>query len=108
LKAIRVELLDAGLVEAHVVRGPARPAQAVTLPRETRFFVAHSWPKRRLDDWVNHAEQGGVEGEKHLQMSVFGDERRRVLWHPIRPVTPEVAGSSPVAPVKNLQINRCI
>jgi hypothetical protein len=20
-------------------------------------FVAHSWPKRRLDDWLNHAER---------------------------------------------------
>jgi hypothetical protein len=39
--------------------------------------VAQSWPKRRLDDWLNHAAL-------------------------TRPVTPEVAGSSPVAPASEV------
>jgi hypothetical protein len=36
-------------------------AQAISLVRRPlrclwrQAFVAHSWPKRRLDDWLNHA-----------------------------------------------------
>ncbi len=39
-------------------------------------------------------------------MTTFSDGRRRASWRPTRPVTPEVAGPSPVAPVllKCLQI----
>jgi hypothetical protein len=39
-------------------------------------------------------------GKKGLQMSLFKDVRRRASLCPTRPVTPEVAGSSPVAPAK--------
>jgi hypothetical protein len=39
-------------------------------------------------------------GEKHLQMRPFRDVRRRASSCPTRPVTPEVAGSSPVAPAE--------
>jgi hypothetical protein len=66
--------------------------------------VARSWPKRRSHDWLNHAERGRRSGEKCLQTSPFTGARRRASFYPIRPVTPEVAGSSPVAPVKSLQI----
>jgi hypothetical protein len=71
--------------------------------------VAHSWPKRRLDDWLNHAEWSKPPGKKGLQMTTFRDVCRRSSLCLTRPVTPEVAGSSPVAPVKYLQIRmlRC-
>ena len=45
------------------VRLPAKDvAPATSVPPVVRClwrrdFVAHSWPKRRLDDWLNHAEQ---------------------------------------------------
>jgi hypothetical protein len=65
-----------------------------------QVLVAHSWPKRRLDDWLNHAERSGLRDEKCLQMPPFGVDRRRASLFLTRPVTPEVAGSSPVAPVK--------
>jgi hypothetical protein len=35
-------------------------------------------------------------------MTLFRGVRRRALLHSIRPVTPEVAGSSPVAPAENI------
>jgi hypothetical protein len=41
-----------------------------------------------------------ARSEKSLQMSPFGGVRRRAWLSPTRPVTPEVAGSSPVAPAK--------
>jgi hypothetical protein len=62
-------------------------------------FVAHSWPKRRSDDWLNHAEPVRRRVEKYLQIGPFRGVRRRTSSRPTRPVTPEVAGSSPVAPV---------
>jgi hypothetical protein len=62
--------------------------------------VAHSWPKRRLDDWLNQAEASRPPRGKRLQMSLFGGVRRRPSYCLNRPVTPEVAGSSPVAPAK--------
>src|ERR687887_441243 len=37
--------------------------------------------------------------KKHMQMSRFGGVRQPTSSWPNRPVTPEVAGSSPVAPV---------
>jgi hypothetical protein len=61
--------------------------------------MAHSWPKRRLDDWLNNAETMSLRSEKHLQMSLFRGVCRGASSCPSRPVTPEVAGSSPVAPV---------
>src|SRR5918992_4183481 len=68
-------------------------------------FVAHSWPKRRFEDWLNHAKRSQRQAKKCLQMTTFGDVRRRASLCPTRPVTPEVAGSSPVAPAKDsLQI----
>jgi hypothetical protein len=62
-------------------------------------FMAHSWPKRRSDDWLNHAERRRGQSQKCLQTTAFRDVRRRASWCPTRPVTPEVAGSIPVAPV---------
>jgi hypothetical protein len=41
-------------------------------------------------------------------MTTFGEVRRRASLCLTRPVTPEVAGSSPVAPVKVLQIGCCV
>jgi hypothetical protein len=71
--------------------------QALSLKTDS---VAHSWPKRRSDDWLNHAERRHPRDEKRLQMTAFGGVRSRASSCPTRPVTPEVAGSSPVAPVK--------
>jgi hypothetical protein len=68
-------------------------------------LVAHSWPKRRSDDWLNHAKQGLRRSEKCLQTRPFRGVRRGASRCPTRPVTPEVAGSSPVAPIKLLQID---
>ncbi len=64
-----------------------------------RVSVVRSWPKRRSDDWLNHAERWRPAGKQHLQMRLFRDVHRRASPYPTRPVTPEVAGSSPVAPV---------
>ncbi len=61
--------------------------------------MARSWPKRRSEDWLNHAESGRAQAQKFLQMLPFCDVRRCASSSPTRPVTPEVAGSSPVAPV---------
>ena len=73
--------------------------------RPTRqHLVAHSWPKRRLDDWLNHAVPRRLPSHKALQMIPFAGTRRQTSSCPIRPVTPEVAGSSPVAPVA---LNAC-
>jgi hypothetical protein len=66
------------------------------LPRQVS--VAHSWPKRRLDDPLNHAVRRTPEGGKYLQMRPFRGVRRQSSVSLTRPVTPEVAGSSPVAP----------
>jgi hypothetical protein len=60
-------------------------------------LVAHSWPKRRSDDWLNHADRSQPPNEKRLQMRTFGAVRRRASFCRTRRVTPEVAGSSPVA-----------
>jgi hypothetical protein len=72
----------------HEVRRPTR-----------QHLVAHSWPKRRLDDWLNHAVPSWLSSHKTLQMSPLAGTRRQTSSRPIRPVAPEVAGSSPVAPV---------
>ena len=64
--------------------------------------MAHSWPKRRSDVWLNHAEPRQPRGEKYLQMRPVRDVRRRASLCLARPVTPEVAGSSPVAPVERV------
>ena len=45
-----------------------------------------------------------TRSRKYLQTTLFRGVRRRASLCPTRPVTPEVAGSSPVAPVKSLQI----
>jgi hypothetical protein len=82
-----------------------RPS-ACRCPRR-QDFVAHSWAKRRLDDWLNRAERAPCRGEQRLQMRLFRAVRRRASWCPIRPVTPEVAGSSPITPVK-VPANRAI
>jgi hypothetical protein len=55
-------------------------------------FVAHSWPKRRFDDWLNHAESMRRQVEKCLQMRPYRGNRRRPSSCLTRPVTPEVAG----------------
>src|SRR5919109_3602612 len=68
------------------------------LPRHN--LVAQSWPKRLFDNWLNHAGPRQRNGEKSLQMKPFRDVRRWASLCLTRPVTPEVAGSSPVAPVK--------
>ena len=81
------------------VRHPQRPPPAVVAV--DNIPVAHSWPKRRFDDWLNHTEWRSLRGGKGLQMSAFREVRRRAASCPTRPVTPEVAGSSPVAPVEN-------
>jgi hypothetical protein len=70
-------------------------------------FVAHSWPKRRSDDWLNHAEPVRRRVEKYLQIGPFRGVRRRTSSCPTRPVTPEVAGSSPVAPVSLFALQNC-
>src|SRR5207253_174524 len=76
-----------------------RRLSTLGVPLSTRQdFVAHSWPKRRFDDWLNHAQRRRRRREKYLQMTPVGDDRCRAARCPIRPVTPEVAGSSPVAP----------
>jgi hypothetical protein len=79
---------------------PSLSAPAWRCPRR-QDFVAHSWPKRRSDDWLNHAERTRGQSQKHLQTTAFSDVRRRAAWCPTRPVPPEVAGSSPVASVKS-------
>ena len=65
---------------------------------QDKIPLAHSWPKRRLDDWLNHAERPSPQDEKCLQMGPLRGVRRRASLCRTRPVTPEVAGSSPVAP----------
>src|SRR6266545_8188445 len=65
-----------------------------------QHLVAHSWPKRRLEDWLNHAALGWLSSQKTLQMRLFRGVRCLASWCPTRSVTPEVAGSSPVAPVQ--------
>jgi len=64
-----------------------------------KIFVAHSWLKRRFEDWLNCAERSPPRDKRRLQMNSFRDVRRVSSSYPTRPVTPEVAGSSPVAPV---------
>jgi hypothetical protein len=71
--------------------------QLERLPRQ--HFVAHSWPKRGIDDRLNHAEWRAPQHKNALQMRLFRPARRWASLCPSRPVTPEVAGSSPVAPV---------
>ncbi len=57
-------------------RGPvSRDSADCCLLRQV--FVAHSWPKRRLDDWLNHAERARHRSEKRVQMRLFGGVRRR-------------------------------
>jgi len=46
-------------------------------------------------------EAGAAIAEKRLQTAPFGGVCRWASSCPIRPVTPEVAGSSPVAPVES-------
>src|SRR6266542_1498231 len=65
---------------------------------ERQVSVAHSWPKRRFDVWLNHAEPAWRPSKKYLQMMMLRGVRRQALRCLTRPVTPEVAGSSPVAP----------
>src|SRR5437667_4316392 len=54
--------------------------------------------QRRSDDWLNHAERSQPRSEKRLQITSFRRVRHRASLCPTRAVTPEVAGSSPVAP----------
>jgi hypothetical protein len=60
------------------------------LPRQVS--VAHSWPKRRLDDPLNHAVRRTPEGGKYLQMRPFRGVRRQSSVSLTRPVTPEGRG----------------
>ena len=64
-----------------------------------------SWPKRGPDDdrrigltMLCSVGGGRLRCEKPQQTSPFRETRRRASPSPKRPVTPEVAGSSPVAP----------
>src|SRR5919106_4786073 len=41
-----------------------------------QHFVAHSWPKRRLEEWLNHAAPGDWAGKQVLQMRLFRGVRR--------------------------------
>jgi hypothetical protein len=86
---------------------PPRNARRRRLPRaparrcpRRQDSVAHSWPKRRLGDWLNHAERERPRGEKCLQMTPFGDDRPHVSLCLTRPVTPEVAGADWAAPTR--------
>src|SRR6266536_3859172 len=73
-------------------------------------LISHLWPKRRLKDPRNHVERRPLQSEDALQTTPFRRDRAWPSSHPTRPVTPEVAGSSPVAPVllKYLQISRFV
>jgi hypothetical protein len=66
--------------EGHVAGLRTLWSPAWRCPRR-RDFVARSWPKRRLDDWLNHAEARRRERERCLQMRPFRDVRRRAS-HP--------------------------
>ena len=64
-----------------------------------------SWPTRGPNvNWTIGLPMRyrAVGTEKALQTTSFREARRQASWGPTRPVTPEVAGSSPVAPVPNL------
>ena len=68
--------------------------------------MAHSWPERQEDDRRSHAACRAFERETALQMKAFVTVRRRPWLSLTRPVTPEVAGSSPVAPVSRSTCNK--
>ena len=79
-------------------RGEIALTPGATLSMKTRFggpLVAQT-SRGRL---AQPCEAGSRPGRKCLQMRPFGELRRRPSLCPTRPVTPEVAGSSPVAPV---------
>jgi hypothetical protein len=70
-------------------------------------------PQRRREPRVlaRPAAAGGLragQAESTCKNELFRGVRRRTSSSPTRPVTPEVAGSSPVAPVKDLQINASV
>jgi hypothetical protein len=75
------------------------PSETAAAPRWNGADAAHWWPKRREQDLRNHAAQLRRKHTNALQMNEFEVARRQASLHPKRPVTPEVAGSSPVAPV---------
>jgi hypothetical protein len=68
--------------------------------------VAHSWAKRRFKDLRNQAAWAQLQGEKALQMREIEEVYRQTSLYLKRPVTPEVAGSSPVAPAQEVPGNR--
>jgi hypothetical protein len=65
LPTIKVELLFG---PALVATRRLRPLWRRGVVYEGKIFVAHSWPKRRSDDWLNQAKGGHREGERCLQM----------------------------------------
>jgi hypothetical protein len=77
---------------------PPLPCETAPAPGWNGAAAAHSWPKRRSQDLCNHAAQVRRSHKNVLQMSEFEVARRQTSLYPNRPVTPEVAGSSPVAP----------
>jgi hypothetical protein len=81
--------------ELHV---PRRQPKVVVVFLIGNIWLVHTWSKRRLNEWLNHAAQMWIRTQKAQQIGRFTLARRPLTTRPIRPVTPEVAGSSPVAP----------
>jgi hypothetical protein len=66
--------------------------------------VPHSCPKRPKTRPRSHARRSSREGPGARYLSGFARLHTTDAKPSARPVTPEVAGSSPVAPVKSLQM----
>jgi hypothetical protein len=72
-------------------------------PRRDGFAVARLWPKRRCGTSHSHAVRAPQTARYPCLQAGSVVPRRLASFRAARPVTPEVAGSSPVARVSDLQ-----
>jgi hypothetical protein len=67
-------------------------------------LVAQTSIRRLAQPWRSRL----TGAQNYLQMEPFRGVHPQASWHLTRPVTPEVAGSSPVAPASKTSAKHCI
>jgi hypothetical protein len=82
----------------------SRTVQPLQFRDSAGIAVPHSCPKRARPASRNYAGFGLPTARNPCDKRLLRVDSRQASLPPARPVTPEVAGSSPVAPVKSLQI----
>ena len=81
-----------------LARDPELPAPRPIQRRNCRDLDSALWPKRLESNPSNHRTRPAGYPLSLARLQAIHADRRRPSFSSARPVTPEVAGSSPVAP----------